>query len=174
MASYYFLMSSLPMLRSEGELPLRYSEFLERCESAVDGRKFALLQNLSLSSADGPLISEWAKFYGVFHNELTFQRNQRLGRPATVPTEREESIVRIVTAALNEKNLLTAENMLLAFQFEKLDELIGIHYFDDYSLMGYALKLKLLERKTVFKQEKGKAELNGILKHLEHEVMSIR
>ena len=52
---------------------------------------------------------------------------------------------------MNNKNPLAAEEMLLSFEFERLDELVGIHYFDDYALIGYALKLKLLERKTSFK-----------------------
>lgn len=42
MSSYYYLMASLPMLRSDGELPFSYEDFLEMCRSAVSGAKYTL------------------------------------------------------------------------------------------------------------------------------------
>ena len=45
--------------------------------------------------------------------------------------------------------------------------------YDDYALFGYALKLKLLERKTVFNAEKGKAELDKLVKSLEEQITKI-
>ena len=73
---------------------------------------------------------------------------------------------------MNNKNPLEAEKMLLSFQFEKLDELVSMHYFDDCALFGYALKLKLLERKTIFKQESGKKEFSRIADVLEKQIIS--
>ena len=45
------------------------------------------------------------------------------------------------------------------------------HYFDDRALTGYALKLKLLERKSCFDQKKGKAELDRILDGLQKQIL---
>ncbi len=171
--AYYYLISSLPMLRSDGDMPLSYDQFLDLCRSALQGAKYERLKELTLSSTEGPLVSEWAEFYGAFKEELTYQRNVRLGRSAQPPTQREDRIAKLVAAAMNHPNPLAAEEMLLAFQFEKLDELIGTHYFDDCALMGYGLKLRLLQRKNSFQPQSGKAEFGRILQTLQEQIMSM-
>ena len=171
MSSYYYLMASLPMLRSDGELPFSYEDFLEMCRSAVSGAKYTLLKELSLSSEKGPLVGEWAKFYTALERELIRLRNRRLGRQEQADGERDDANAAAISAAIGGKNPLEAEQALLALEFQKLDELIGLHSFDDHALLGYALKLKLLERKRVFDQKKGKAELGRILGALQKEIM---
>ena len=74
-------------------------------------------------------------------------------------------------AAVGGKNPLEAEKALLSLQLRKLDELIGMHYFDERALFGYALKLKLLERKNIFDQKKGKTELDRILVGLQKQIL---
>lgn len=171
--AYYYLISSLPMLKSDGDMPLSYGRFLEMCRFDLSGAKYEMIKELTLSSSEGPLISKWAEFYSALKAELTYQRNVRLGRTAQAPGKRNEKIIKLVSAAINCKNPLVAEEMLLAVEFEKLDELIGMHYFDDYALVGYALKLKLLERKKAFDKETGKGEFGCIIDKLEHQIMSM-
>lgn len=173
MHSYYYLISSLPLLKVDGEMPFSYDAFLEQCRGKVNSARYQMLEELSVSSAEGPMVSEWAKFYERFNAELTYQRKQRLGKPCQVPAERDESITHAVTAAVSEKNPLEAEHMLLSIQFAKLDELVSMHYFDECALVGYALKLKLLERKTVFRQQEGKAELGRIVDALQQQIINI-
>lgn len=170
MANYYYLMSSLPMLRAEGELPFDYGTFLGMCRSAVSEDRYKILERLTPASCKGPLISEWAEFYQALRRELVFQRRQRLGRQASLPWPREEAISKAVSAAIDDPNPLEAEKALLDLAFRKVDELIGTHYFDDYALMGYALKLRLLERKKRFDPKKGKAELDRILEGLQRRI----
>lgn len=173
MSSYYYLLSSLPMLKADGELPFSYDAFLRQCRGNVSEERCRMLEELTLASSEGPLVAQWAKFYGVLHEELTYQRKARLGKPCQAPAIREEAAIRTVTAAMNEKNPLEAENMLLTLQFEKLDELVNLHYFDECALVGYALKLKLLERKTVFRQDKGRAEFNRITDGLQKQIINM-
>lgn len=173
MAAYYYLMSSLPMLRAAGEAPFSYAAFLELCRSGVDDDTYRYLEALSVDTCEGALMAQWAKFYGVLAQELTYQRSVRLGKPCNAPLNRDEDAVRIVNAVLAEKNPLEAEKMLLKLEFEKLDELLSMHYFDASALIGYALKLKLLERKTVFVQEKGRVEFDRLLDLLQQQIMSI-
>lgn len=173
MASYYYLLSSLPMLKAEGEMPFSYGEFLRMCQGNVSEKRLKLLEELTVDSCEGPLVEDWAKFYGVLHGELAYQRRQRLERPCQAPFERDEAAIRTVTAAMNEKNPLVAEQMLLALEFAKLDELVQQHYFDEAELVGYALKLKLLERKTVFQKEKGRTELDRIAAGLQKQIMNM-
>ncbi len=171
--AYYYLISSLPMLKSDGDMPLSYEQFLSACRDSVKDDKYQMLKELSLSSSEGPLLSEWAKFYGVLTDELTYQRNIRLGRGAKAPEQKDESVSKLIASALNNKNPLEAEKMLLGLEFERLDELIGTHYFDDYALLGYALKLKLLERRKIFDKERGKNELHRIVGNLEQQIVSM-
>lgn len=173
MSSYYYLMSSLPMLTADGEMPFSYGTFLQMCSGNVSKARYQMLESLTVASSEGPMVSEWAKFYGTLNEELVYQRCQKLGRSCQAPSNRDSDAVRIITAVMNENNPLEAEKMLLALQFEKLDELVNMHYFDDCALVGYAMKLKLLERKTIFRQQQGQAELGRIVDELQQQIMNI-
>ena len=171
--AYYYLISSLPMLKADGDMPFSYDQFLDMCKANLNDDKYKLLEELTLSSNTGPFISKWASFYGIINEELCYQRKIKLGRKANPPAIRDESISKLVASAISNKNPLVAEEMLLALEFEKLDELVGWHYFDDYALIGYALKLKLLERKKTFDKQKGKSEFNGIIEKMEHQILNM-
>ncbi len=174
MASYYYLLSSLPMLKADGEMPFSYATFLDMCKSAVRDATYEMLENLTLSSTQGPLISEWSKFYTVFEQELINQRHLRLGRAVQSSDQKDETMAKAIAAVIHGKNPLEAEKALLAWEFQTIDELIGTHYFDDAALMGYALKLKLLERKHMFDQARGKKELHRIVNALEQHIMTAK
>ena len=70
MASYYYLIASLPELKADGEMPITYDEFLEMCRSNVSEKDMELLERLTLSSTEGPLVDEWSRFYGALKKEL--------------------------------------------------------------------------------------------------------
>ena len=171
--AYYYLMASLPMLKSDGDMPISYAQFLEMCKDHVSGAKYEILKNLSIEASDGPLVSDWAKFYEVFKAEMTYQRNQRLGKKTEKPEESDAETAKRIAEAIKNENPLHAEEMLLFAEFEKLDALIGTHYFDDVALMGYALKLKLLERKNMFSKESGKAELYRMVQKIEEQILQM-
>ncbi len=173
MASYYYLISSLPMLRADSAMPFSYDTFLSMCQTCVDASTYKLLENLSVNSTEGPLVEDWAKFYGVLASELSYQRNLKLGRPCDQPVEREEETIRAVSAALNAQNPLEAEIQLLELEFKKLDELTSLHFFDAYTLFGYALKLKLLQRLTIFDTPKGQTEFKRLFDGIQAQILSI-
>lgn len=173
MASYFYLMSSLPMLKAEGEPPIKYEKFLSYCSESVSENKYELLKNLTVESQNGPLVSEWAVFYKNYKAELTFQRSKKQGTVLNEDYLKDIETERVVLSALADKNPYNAEITLLSFLFSKLDFLIGTHTFDDYALFGYALKLKLLERKAVFSKEKGRAEFDRLVKGLEKQIENI-
>ena len=154
-------------------MPFSYETFLEQCRGNVSPALWEMLRELTAESDRGPLLEDWAPFYRRLKEELTYQRNMRLGKNPAAPAFRDEWEVRVVTAAMNEKNPWQAEKILLAMEFEKLDELVTQHYFDQAALIGYALKLKLLERKTIFRKEAGRAELEGIVTGLQEQIMNM-
>lgn len=172
MASYYYLISSLPELTTDGEMPISYGDFLDLCQSTVSRSNYRLLESLTLNSEEGPLVDEWAAIYGKLTKELNYQRSMKLGKAYTAP-DKEDAVAGVVAAALAAKNPLEAEKIMLDFEFEYLDSLVGLHYFDDYVLFGYAIKLKLLERQSCFETSKGKAEFKRLFDQVQQRVLSL-
>ena len=173
MASYYYLIASLPELRADGEMPLTYSEFLDCCRSNVSEKDLELLENLTLDSTEGPPVDEWAKFYGMLTKELNYQRSMNLGRSYSSAYDKDGIIAQVASSALAAKNPLEAEKILLEYEFENLDSLVGLHMFDDHVLFGYAIKLKLLERQNCFEQTKGKAEFKSLFDGIQQRVYDL-
>lgn len=170
---YYYLISSLPELRSDGDMPLSYQEFLDLCESTVSRGTYKLLSELTLNSAEGPLVKEWTQVYGAMTKELNYQRSMKLGKSYPAPSTKDYVTAQVVGSALTAKNPLEAEQIMLDFSFQQLDQLVGLHMFDDYVLFGYALKLKLLERQRSFEHEKGQAEFRRLLRVVQQRVYSL-
>ena len=173
MASYYYLISSLPDLKTDGEMPLTYDEFLGMCQSNVSESKYKFLENLTLSSEEGPLVKEWAAFYKNLTRELNYQRSMNLGRPYLTSYDKDSVIAQVAGAALAAKNPLEAEKILLDYEFENLDSLVGLHTVDDVHLFGYAIKLKLLERQSCFVQKKGQKEFKRLFDQVQQRVYSL-
>lgn len=173
MASYYYLIASLPELRADGDMPITYSEFLSCCQSNVSDSDYKLLEELTLSSTEGPLVDKWAEFYGMLTKELNYQRSMNLGRSYSSAFDKDGQIAQVVASALAAKNPLEAEKILLEYEFDNLDTLVGLHMFDDYVLFGYAIKLKLLERQNCFEQTKGQAEFKSLFDGIQQRVYSL-
>ena len=172
MAFYYYLLSSLPSLSSDREMPITYEEFLLNCAGNVSEKTYQLLENLTVSSSEGPLLDEWAATYGILMKELNAQRKSRLGQ-STAGTEKDGANTQVIAAVLTAANPLEAEQILLDYEFELLDTLVGLHMFDDHVLFGYAVKLKLLERRSCFEKEKGKTEFNNLFNRVQERVYSL-
>ena len=172
MASYYYLISSLPNLSSDSEMPITYDQFLQSCAGNVSEKNYQLLENLTVSSSEGPLLKEWAAAYGSLMNELNAQRKSRLGQSVT-GSEKDGLNTQVIAAALAAANPLEAEQILLDHEFELLDTLVGMHMFDDHVLFGYAVKLKLLERRSCFEKEKGKTEFRDLFNKVQERVYSL-
>ncbi len=173
MASYYYLISSLPDLRTDGDMPMTYEEFLDMCQSNVSESKYELLKNLTLSSEEGPLLKEWSAFYKNLMGELNYQRSVSLGRPYLTSYDKDSEIAQVAGAAMAAKNPLEAEKILLECEFDNLDSLVGLHTFDDRYLFGYAIKLKLLERQSCFVQSKGQKEFKRLFDQVQQRVYSL-
>ena len=163
MASYYYLVASLPELRSDGEPPISYEEFLDLCQGAVSESVYRKLSELTLDSSDMPLLKKWQESYGRIMEELNYQRAVNLGQTVQAPAARDAGIVSFVGTLMHAKNPLEAEKEMLAYEFQTLDELVGLHMFDDYVLFGYAIKLKLLMRQQCFVHDKGEAEFRRLM-----------
>jgi hypothetical protein len=173
MASYYYLIASLPDLRSDGEMPISYEEFLAQCETSVSESTYKILKELTLSSDKGPLVKEWYVMYQNLMGELNYQRSVKLGKTYLAEYDKDPATSQVASAAMSARNPLEAEKILLDYEFENLDSLVGLHYFDDIYLFGYAIKLKLLERQECFVQAKGKEEFKRLFDQVQQRVYSL-
>ena len=173
MASYYYLISSLPLLRSQGEPPMDYAAFLAMCKTAVGNGVYHTLETLTTDADKGPLLSEWGAFYRLLSDELAYQRNVKLGRPCAAPSQRDAAIVRTVTEAVNAENPLMGEQLLLDLEFRRLDDMVGLHNFDDHALYGYAMKLRLLERQRRFRHDDGRRAFDGLMDNIRQQISAL-
>ena len=160
MASYYYLLSSLPMLAASAPPPFDYPTFLEMCRSSVSAATYGALEQLTVDSDKGPLLRSWA----VFYRRLL----QKLGKPCQAPADREAAAA--VQAAIAAENPLLGEQQLLELEFRQIDALVGFHVFDDTALFGYALKLQLMQRLHGFQFETGKAEFVSLLDGIQQKI----
>ena len=174
MASYYYLISSLPMLRAGDAPPLDYAAFLDQCQGAVSDRVYRSLEELTVRSEDGGFVSRWAAFYRVLQGELTYQRRVKRGESCAAPNERDAAVTQTVHRGSERKGPARGRaGCCSRWEFDRLDELVGLHSFDDCALYGYALKLRLLERQRVFRHDEGKAAFDTLLGQVRQQIFSL-
>ena len=116
MASYYYLIASLPTLNSDDDMPMTYEEFLQNCQGNVSEETYKRLESLTLSSSEGPLLKEWAATYGMLIKELNSQRSMALGKPYPSGFDKDGTNTQMVTAALSAKTPLESEQILLDYE----------------------------------------------------------
>ncbi len=154
-------------------MPMTYPAFLEQCRASVSADVYKVLEQLTLSSDKGPLLKEWGTWYTRMQRELNKRRREKLGKPFDRTVEADQSTRDMIEVVMNAPDPLAAEKIMLDAQFNYLDSLVAMHYFDDHVLYGYAVKLKLLERRDVFKKEKGSAEFERLFDGVKQQIMSI-
>lgn len=174
MASYYYLVATLPLLRYESQSPFDTVSFLEQCKGQVSARDYqTILSALSGRPSSHPFLKEWQQYASMVKKELNDQRSKKLGLSAAKyrnDGNKEFRISEAVRQALSNENALDAELSLLSLQWNYLDELSALHYFDVEALLAYAVKLQLLERKSLFTKEEGNAEFKRLFSNLQSEI----
>lgn len=173
MAAYYYLISSLPSLKADAPMPFTYQQFLDQCKSSVSQSVYNTLKDMTQLSSEGPLLKQWGSFNQKFVDELNYQRKLKLGKPVDRDHQVDAEIAKATENVLNAKNPLESEQIMLQYQFDLLDSLVSMHYFDEYVLYGYALKLILLTRRNVFKTEEGSAEFKRLFENVQAQILSI-
>lgn len=173
MASYYYLVSSLPSLKTNGAMPFDYNTFLGMCKTAVSKDVYEKLEGLTLNSDNNPFLAKWAEFYQMLMGELNCLRKEKLGKPFVRSLDSNSTVRTVARNAMNAKTPLDAERILLDAQFDYLDSLVSMHYFDESVLFGYAVKLKLLERQNIFDFAKGSAEFKRLFDSVQEQIQNI-
>ncbi len=174
MASYYYLVATLPLLRYESQVPFDTASFLEQCRTQVSERDYRTIASaLSGRASSHPFLKKWQQFASMIQKELNDQRSKKLGLSAARyrnDGDKEFRIAETVRQALSNENVLEAELSLLALKWNYLNEISALHYFDVEALLTYAVKLQLLERKNLFTKEEGNAEFKRLFSNLQTEI----
>ncbi|HKL58887.1 MAG TPA: DUF2764 family protein [Sphaerochaeta sp.] len=174
MASYYYLVATLPLLRYEGVPPFDTASFLEQCKTQVSVRDYQIIESaLAGRNSSHPFLKKWQQFASMVKKELNDQRSKKLGLSSPKyrnDGEKEFRIAEAVRQALSNENALEAELSLLSLTWKYLDEISALHYFDVEGLLSYAVKLQLLERKSLFTKEEGNAEFKRLFSNLQSEI----
>ena len=174
MASYYYLVATLPSLRYDGIAPFSSTEFLNLCKEQVSTHHYQLI-SAALGGTDGKngLLQSYQQFSTMVRGELTEQRSRKLSLSDSLyrnTSDKEARISETVRQALSLEDVLQAELLLLLLHWKYIDDLVALHTFDIEGLLGYALKLKLLERKNLFIREEGNAEFKRLFSNIQTEI----
>ncbi len=166
-SSYYYLLSSLPLLRWGTRPAVADGDFLAQCEGQIPLAALAELRAVSLEPGGdhSPAGTEtaWHAWDDYIRNLLVRARASHQHRdPAPMlrpeadvfPTERRE-----VDELLANDNPLERERALDHLRWRRLDSLEAGHPFDFDRLVVYRLKLLLLDKWTRFDSETGARNL---------------
>lgn len=174
MASYYYLVASLPALRYGGVLPFSTEAFLVQCKTQVSPHHYQLLETaLAGTPSTQHFLNSYQNFAQMVKKELTEQRSRKLGLNDPSyrnDADKEARISESVRQALASDDVLQAEMMLIALHWKFLDDLSALHVFDIEGLLAYALKLAILERKSLFTQEEGNAEFKRLFSNIQSQI----
>ena len=172
MPSRYYFLSSLPMLRFSDGAPLTWERFLSDARGNISESDYRLLC-LIPDGGDGgnPFLRKCREMDARLADAVNAQRKQNLGREdAGGVVLREVEVERVANAAMNARNPLEAELVLMRFRFDYLETAKGLEPFTQSALLAYALQLRILLRKDVCTVEKGNEEYGNLFGILQKEL----
>ena len=151
MDKYFYLVAQLPTLFFGEKPALRLTGFIAEAQKWVKGNDWQLLLSIA-ENGDAPESSAAFRQFRMYEADLRqdiahWRKARRANhdyKPAHLPA-----------TFLKEGNPLEIEQKLIRLQWDFLDSLESGHHFDIDFLVIYALKLKLLERLSLFDKEKG-------------------
>jgi len=169
--SYYYLISSLPLLRWGSRSPLSATDFLAQCEGQLDASALAALSAVALlptgDAETTGIEADWHDWDDYIRNLLARARAGHQHRDVSpilrperdvFPTERRE-----VDELLANDQPLERERALDQMRWRRLDGLEAGHSFDFDRLVVYRLKLLLLEKWMQFDSESGTRNLGELV-----------
>lgn len=172
MPSRYYFLSSLPMLRYHEPAPLTWENFLSQALGNISNSDYKLLCLIPEGKDGGnSFLRKWYAVSAKLADAVNAQRKVNLGRDDVGPVVlREYDIERVATAAMNAKNPLEAEFVLMKFGYDYLESAKGLEPFSENALLAYALQLRILLRKDGFSAEKGNEQYKKLFGIIQKEM----
>ncbi len=174
MASYYYLVSTLPSLRWEDKCPFSCDEFLVMCKGNITKSEYNIIEEtFSGKPTSSKYVKEWQAFQTMVKKEMADQRSKKLniaGDKYKNSGDKEYRIVESVRNALSAPNALEGELIIMQLYWKYLDDKSAGHVFDLEGLLGFSIKLQLLERKSIFDRAEGNKEFTSLLSNLQSNI----
>jgi hypothetical protein len=173
-ASYYYLVSTLPSLRWEDESPFSCDEFLVMCKGNISEKDYNIIEEtFSGKPTSSKYVKGWQAFQTMVKKEMADQRSKKLniaGEKYKNSGDKESRIVESVRNALSAPNALDGELIIMQLYWKYLDDESASHVFDLEGLLGFSIKLQLLERKSSFDRVEGNREFVSLLSNLQSNI----
>ncbi len=172
MPSRYYFLSSLPMLRYHEPAPLTWERFLADAQGNISDSDYRLLTIIPEGKDGGNgFLKKWYAVNAKVSDAVNAQRKANLGRDDVGPVVlREYEVERVANAAMNAKNPLEAEFILMKFGYDYLESAKGLEPFSENALLAYALQLRILLRKDSFTTEKGNKQYEKLFGIIQNEM----
>lgn len=174
MASYYYFATTLPLLRLDRPMPLSLELFLTQAKEHLNTRDWETLHRIvHAKSHSHALAKNYQSFVTALNRSLAKVRLKNLGFALNETLQAEvqaNEFERLASELVGLTNPLEAELKMLTLQWKKIEELVGLKVFEFDALVGYALKLLILQRVTTFTQEVGQATFETLLGTLRSEI----
>ena len=167
---YYYTINSLPHLSFDRPLPISREEFFARTQSELNTEEMETLRSVRLYQTEPEkesisVLEQWYNWERGLRNRFALLRATKLGldpRTYVRQGDDDESAARLADEIFQIESPIDAEQALDKARWDFLDELQTSHHFDLEKLIIYYLKLQLLERKSLFNEEKGRERLEAL------------
>ncbi|UCD15706.1 MAG: DUF2764 family protein [Candidatus Omnitrophota bacterium] len=153
MSKYYYLVAQLPFLKFNGDLSITGESFLQEAEKWMERKDFRVLSGVDINDF-------WSeeKVSRLFRDYKRFELNLRRELLSSRNPDHLDAAARVsgaVKEILALSTPLEIERKLLYLRWKFLEERVEGLYFDLDELVGYFLKIQILERLTTFNKDKG-------------------
>ncbi|MFH1577861.1 MAG: DUF2764 family protein [Candidatus Omnitrophota bacterium] len=161
MDKYYYLISSLPLLKFSDKPPITAGDFIAESQKWLSETEFALLSKVDINNPgpdedDTQILKTWKDFEYSIAQELSAYRSAKKKNLEYRLSKYLSDIVE------GDNNPLVVEKRLLFLKWDFLEEQEAGHFFDLDFLIIYYLKLQILQRQFSFNKEKGKARFEDL------------
>jgi hypothetical protein len=171
---FYYILASLPFLHFGQDPPLSYEALVDRWGGWLNAGDQAQLRLARLAIDQVPWsavvnrsLKAWVVFENSLRNELVRFRADRLKRPPEtylrpqLPWDSRPG--RLLGEVVKEPSPLLREQALAELRWRCLTDLSGGHAYDLDALIIYALKLQILQRLSLFDEERGRQRLEELI-----------
>ncbi len=164
--SHYYLVSSLPHLTLDGDLPFGVEEFGAMCEGVLSDAELAdvkLVLGLSDGAPQTAVVSDWMAQEKLLNQEIACTRAERAGADLKIVQGYTGVVEPLVDHAFSVSNPGDREAELDKARWKLVDELGAKDAFGFAAILAFAVKLKLVARWSVLDAHKGEAKLESLI-----------
>lgn len=178
MRQYYYMIASLPLLKSDSPPPFDIEDLFYSCRGNIKDSDLTLLETVSLEpgdSAGNEMLERWYDWETSLRNELVRLRSQRKAADSDKYLREGDvfpGVPEVAREAFTQESPLSAEEILNRARWAKLEELEVGHYFDMVKLMVYTLKLQLLQRQSRFTKELGQEKFGAVYDQIHEDIQN--